>query len=102
MFARARDRVSTIASLYGTGSPDLDYAGMAKRAEAVEMTGCDVRHEHRERHSSRTNQTHGVGGFTGQAAYRGNVSEFVPILKAAQWTGVGRHCVWGNGAIELG
>ena len=33
------------------------------------------------------------------AEYQGDTGEFLPILEAARWTGVGRHCVWGNGEI---
>ena len=40
-----------------------------------------------------------IGGFIGTAEYEGPVAEFLPILRAARWTGVGRHCVWGNGEI---
>ena len=42
------------------------------------------------------------GGFVGEADYEGNLTEFVPFLKAAEWTGVGRHTVWGKGAILIG
>jgi hypothetical protein len=29
------------------------------------------------------------------------LAEFVPFLRAARWTGVGRQTVWGNGEIGL-
>jgi hypothetical protein len=32
----------------------------------------------------------------GVAEYEGESGEFVPILDAAQWTGVGRQTVWGR------
>jgi len=51
------------------------------------------------RRSSRTGQTHTIGGFTGSAIYAGELTEFMPFLRAAWWTGVGRHTVWGNGVI---
>jgi CRISPR/Cas system endoribonuclease Cas6 (RAMP superfamily) len=55
----------------------------------------------KHRRSSRTGQSHGIGGFVGWAEYQGELSEFLPILQAAQWTGVGRHCVWGNGELRV-
>jgi hypothetical protein len=51
------------------------------------------------RRSGRTGQRHGIGGFVGFAEYEGDLAEFVPYLEAAHWTGVGRHCTWGNGEI---
>ncbi len=34
------------------------------------------------------------------AEYEGDLAEFLPYLEAAHWTGVGRHCTWGNGQIH--
>jgi CRISPR/Cas system endoribonuclease Cas6 (RAMP superfamily) len=54
-----------------------------------------------ERRSSRTGQTHSIGGFVGEAEYEGDLAEFVPYLKAAKWVGVGRQTVWGKGEIDV-
>ena len=99
LFARARDRVSTLRALYGPGPLDIDFRGLGQRARAIKMTRCELRHVKQERRSGRTGQVHGTGGFTGVAEYEGDLAEFLPILEAARWTGVGRHCVWGNGEI---
>ncbi|MEN6603075.1 MAG: CRISPR system precrRNA processing endoribonuclease RAMP protein Cas6, partial [Bryobacteraceae bacterium] len=101
LFARARDRVSTLRAVYGNGPLDIDFAGMAERAARVRMAACDVRHTSVERLSKGTGQRHPMGGFTGTATYEGEMAEFLPILRAAEWTGVGRQTVWGNGAIVL-
>jgi CRISPR-associated endoribonuclease Cas6 len=101
LFARARDRVSTLRSLYGAGPLEIDFEAMGERASAVRMTQCQARHLAARRRSSRTGQSHGIGGLVGWAEYEGDLSEFLPILKAAQWTGVGRHCVWGNGELRV-
>ncbi len=99
LFARARDRVSTLRALYGPGPLDIDFRSMGRRAREIKMTHCDLQHVKAARRSRRTGQVHGVGGFTGVVEYAGDLGEFVPILEAARWTGVGRHCVWGNGEI---
>jgi len=101
LFARARDRVSTLRSLYGAGPLEIDFQAMGERASAVQMTQCQARHFGARRRSSRSGQSHGIGGLVGWAEYEGELSEFLPILKAAQWTGVGRHCVWGNGELRI-
>jgi hypothetical protein len=99
VFARARDRVSTLRALYGAGPLDIDFRAMGQRACAVRMTRCELRQVTGTRRSSRTGQIHGLGGFTGVAEYEGDLAEFLPILEAARFTGVGRHSVWGNGEI---
>jgi hypothetical protein len=101
LFARARDRVSTIARMYGGVELDLDYRAMGERAAAVKIRSWMLRRMEVERRSSRTGQWHGIGGFIGKVEYEGELAEFVPILKAAEWTGVGRQTVWGKGAIRV-
>lgn len=100
LFARVRDRISTLRALYGAGPLDIDFKSMGERSEAVRMARCEVRQVEASRLSTRTGQTHSLGGFTGSADYEGELTEFVPLLRAAYWTGVGRQTVWGKGAIR--
>jgi len=100
LFARARDRIGTLSGLYGEGPLDIDYAAMGVRAFAVRTVKCEVQYRDVSRRSGRTGDVHPIGGFTGTAEYEGALTEFVPFLEAAFWTGVGRHTVWGNGVID--
>jgi hypothetical protein len=99
LFMRARDRVSALVSLYDEGPLDADFDGLAQRAALVGTVNCELLYRNVVRKSSRTGRTHGIGGFTGTAVYEGDLTEFMPWLGAAWWTGVGRHTVWGNGVI---
>ncbi|HEX4231545.1 MAG TPA: CRISPR system precrRNA processing endoribonuclease RAMP protein Cas6 [Bryobacteraceae bacterium] len=99
--ARARDRIGTLRELYGGGPLDIDFRGFGQRAAAVRMTRCEIRGVDLMRRSSRTGQVYPIGGFVGEADYEGELAEFVPYLRAAKWTGVGRQTVWGKGEISL-
>jgi hypothetical protein len=101
LFGRARDRVSTLRALYGEGPLPIDFKHMGERARGVRMTRCDLRQVDVNRRSSRTAQTHSIGGFVGEAEYAGELAEFIPLLRAARWTGVGRHTVWGKGELHV-
>lgn len=101
LLGRARDRISALLSTYGPGSPGLDFVGLGQRAALVETVACRLDWERRERFSTRTGQRHPLGGFTGEAVFAGALGEFLPILKAAEWTGVGRQTVWGKGQIAV-
>jgi CRISPR-associated endoribonuclease Cas6 len=101
LFARIRDRLSMLSALYGSGPLPIDFRGMGERAAQVRMPRCDIRHVAVQRRSSRTGQTHGIGGFIGSAEYEGELAEFLPYLEAARWTGVGRQTVWGKGEVRL-
>lgn len=101
LFARIRDRISTLSAIYGSGPLAIDFAAMGRRAAEIKMTRCDIMLAAAERRSSRTGRTHSLGGFTGTVEYEGELAEFLPYLEAARWTGVGRQTVWGKGEISL-
>lgn len=101
LFGRARDRVSTLRALYGDGPLVLDFRAMGERARQIRITRCDLREVSVERRSSRTAQVHPLGGMLGEVEYEGDLAEFVPLLRAAEYTGVGRQTVWGKGEIRL-
>jgi hypothetical protein len=97
LFARIRDRVSTLREFYGSGALEIDFKAMGERARSIRMTRCDVCHHDAERVS--VNNRHPLGGFTGVAEYEGDLTEFIPYLEIARYTGVGRQTVWGKGEI---
>jgi hypothetical protein len=100
LLSRMRDRISTLRALYGAGPLAIDFRAFGERANRVRMLKYQVNTVDRERKSSRTGQTHSIGGFTGDATYEGDLAEFAPFLDAAVYTGVGRQTVWGKGEIK--
>jgi hypothetical protein len=101
LLARARDRISSLRAAYGGGPPALDFQGLGLRARQVQTTACSLQWQGGERRSTRTGQRHPLGGFTGMAEFEGDLGEFLPLLEAATWTGVGRQTTWGHGAISV-
>jgi hypothetical protein len=99
LFARLRDRISTLRALYGAGPLEIDFRGLGERAEHIRLCREDLSYERRERRSGRTGQVHPLGGFTGSAEYERELGDFLPWLRAARWVGVGRQTVWGNGEV---
>ena len=97
---RIRDRLSTLRELYGEGPLPIDFRAFGERARRIVMTRCELIQIDRVRKSSRTGQTHPLGGFLGEADYEGDLTEFVPYLQAASFAGVGRQTVWGKGQIQ--
>lgn len=99
--ARVRDRISSLRELYGPGPLEMDFRAFGERAALVKMTRCDTAAVDSRRRSSRTGQVHPIGGFVGEAEYEGELGEFLPFLRAAKWTGVGRQTAWGKGEIAV-
>jgi hypothetical protein len=100
LFRRLRDRLSTLRALYGQGPLEIEFRAMGERASLVRVRHCNLTWEQVNRRSGRTGQVHSIGGFTGEAVYEGDLSEFLPWLKAARWVGVGRQTVWGKGDVR--
>jgi hypothetical protein len=98
LFARVRDRISTLRACYGSGPLEIDFKARGERANAIQMTRCEIRQVETERS---TGQRHGLGGFLGVAEYEGDLTDFIPYLEIARYTGVGRQTVWGKGEIEV-
>ena len=84
------------------GHLPVDFKAQSGRADLVRTVNCDLQYRDVSRRSSRTGAVPGIGGVTGTAEYEGDLAEFIPCLRAARWTGVGRHTVWGNGVMEVG
>lgn len=101
LFARIRDRLSTLRALYGAGPLDIDFRTMASRAAEITTVSSNLIRLKTSRHSSRTGQCHQLGGFLGETEYAGRLDDYIPYLKAAQWTGVGRQTVWGKGELSV-
>ncbi|MGP8246613.1 MAG: CRISPR system precrRNA processing endoribonuclease RAMP protein Cas6 [Bryobacteraceae bacterium] len=101
LFARLRDRLGNLGTLYGAGPLEVDFRGLGERARSVRLRHAQLHWERAERRSSRTGQVHPLGGFTGKADYEGDLGEFLPWLAAARWVGVGRQTVWGKGDVRV-
>jgi len=102
LFPRLRDRLSNLSALYGPGAFALDYRGQNERAARVRLAAHRLSQHQVERFSTRTQQRHPLGGFTGTAEYAGaGLAEFLPYLRAGEYTGVGRQTVWGKGAFTV-
>ena len=103
MFTRIRDRISTLRSLYGSGPLEIDFKAMGERAAAIRMTRCEIqnvgggtRHSRATGTASRAQRL-----YVGFAEYEGDLTEFIPYLEIANYTGVGRQTVWGKGEISV-
>ncbi len=101
LLARVRDRIHTLRQLYGQGPLPLDFAALGERARAIRLARANLEWQDAERRSGKTGRSHALSGFVGEAEYHGALTEFVPYLNVASWTGVGRQTTWGKGHIEV-
>ncbi len=98
---RVRDRVASLARLYADSELAFEWDAMAAAASLVRISASRLRQERLERRSSKTGQSHPLGGFMGVVEYVGELGGFVPLIEAGVWTGVGRQTVWGKGEYRV-
>jgi hypothetical protein len=101
LWKNARDRISALCTLYSQQRLAIDFNSLGEAARHIRLVHHELHRLTKTRRSNRTGQVHPLGGFIGVAHYEGNLDPFLPFLKAAQWTGVGRQTVWGKGETAL-
>jgi hypothetical protein len=95
-------RIANLRSTYQQSPANIDFTALFEEVDKIRMTSHQVTTHYAERFSTRTKQTHPLGGFIGWAEYEGpGLHAFVPYLHAGSYTGVGRQTVWGKGSITL-
>ncbi len=97
LIARLHDRIAKLNELYG----ESRISPLAAHASEIKMTRCEVSHVGRWRRSTKTGAVHPLGGFVGEAQYEGDLGPFLPFLRAAKFTGVGRQTAWGKGELHV-
>ncbi len=94
-------RISSLMLLYGEGEPELDYKGLVERAISVEMIDSSIRWYDWRRYSNRQHKGMFLGGIKGKATYKGDLSEFLPIIRLAEILHVGKQTTFGLGKIRV-
>lgn len=101
IFKRLRDRINALGTFYGDGPLNADFSELGRQAEKIQTVACNVRWVERHRKSSRTLQTHDLSGFIGEAAYQGELTEFMPWMVLGELVHMGKHTAFGGGFVLL-
>ena len=101
LFRRIHARIANLRAFYGNRALAMDNPCIPGDASLIHLARHSLRYVEQTRRSSRTGQIHGLNGWIGSAEYEGNLSPFLPWLRAAEWTGAGRQTVWGKGQIAV-
>ena len=95
-------RLSSLSYFHHGCRLNLDYPGLIRLAEHVELEADETRWVAWRRWSSRQERSMDFSGLVGRALYRGPLGPLLPILAMAEWLHVGKHATFGLGAIRLG
>lgn len=94
-------RISSLCKIFGDGEPDLDYRGLVARAREVQMMDSSLSWFDWKRYSNRQDRAMLMGGIIGHATYRGELGEFLPLLRFCEKTHLGKQTTFGLGRIEV-
>lgn len=94
-------RISTTSYYHNGFELDLDFQGLIERAKAVERDEDSLHWVNWERYSSRQDSKINLGGTVGTATYKGQLSEFMPLLRIGELIHLGKGTVFGMGKYEI-
>jgi CRISPR/Cas system endoribonuclease Cas6 (RAMP superfamily) len=94
-------RISSLFEYYGGGEPDFDYHGLVERAKSIDMIESSLQWFDWRRFSNRQDQSMLMGGMVGKIAYRGNLKEFLPLLRICEKVHIGKQTTFGLGKIGI-
>jgi hypothetical protein len=94
-------RVSTLLTVYNGGEPPLDYHGLTKISETVQMTDSSLRPHKWHRYSNRQKRKFSIRCLTGTVSYEGALKEFWPLIEFCEKTNIGGKTAFGLGEIKV-
>lgn len=94
-------RISTLSYFHCGERLDLDFKGLIERAQGVKVIQRKTEWHDWERYSARQDVRMKLGGFIGRAVFRGEMTEFMPFLKAGETLHVGKGTSFGLGKYRM-
>jgi len=93
-------RVSSLYDCYEDGEPPLDYRGLVKKAEEVQIVDSDLAWFDWKRYSSRQDKSMLMGGVIGSITYEGDIGEYMPLVDLCTQFHLGKQTTFGLGMIS--
>lgn len=95
-------RLSLLAFVCTGHSLDIDYKTLLQKAgEKIECTESKLYWYDWKRYSNRQKKSMKLGGFLGRISFKGDLEEFLPVIKAGEYLHVGKACTFGLGKYEI-
>lgn len=94
-------RLSILSYFHCGQELELDFRGLIARASAVETLNRNLRWYDWERYSHRQGARMRLGGFVGEVAFRGDLTEFFPLLGFGEHVHLGKGTGFGLGQYRI-
>ena len=100
LIKRLRDRLNALAYFYCSEALNLDFKALGEQAEQVQTVAVQSRWLDRSRRT-RQGFAQDLSGFVGEVTYRGELTQFLPLLLLGEYVHVGKNAAFGNGWYQL-
>jgi len=94
-------RLSALSYFHCGRKLDVDFRGLIQRAYHVELISSDLQWHDWDRYSNRQKQKMTLGGFLGEATFKGDFREFLPLLAWGEVLHIGKAASFGLGRYSI-
>lgn len=94
-------RISNLLYFHCNQLIELPFKEIIQRAELIEMTKNNTRWFDWTRYSGHQKKRMQMGGIVGQASFKGDLAEFLPLLVMGTWVNLGKGTSFGLGSYTL-
>lgn len=94
-------RISALSYFHCGEELKVDFRSLIKKSEEIEKVHSDVQWKDIERYSMRQNTRMKMGGFVGEATYKGKIEEFLPLIFLGEQIHIGKSCTFGLGKFRI-
>lgn len=97
-----RSSLRRISTLYRQSNVPicLDFKQIIQDTKNIKTVNKDIHLESYSRYSNRTHQSMNVMGYVGSISFKGDLTQFIPLLKLCEQINIGKLCVMGFGQIH--
>lgn len=94
-------RISSLCYFHCGEKLNMDFRGIIERAESISGIDWKLRWVDWERYSTRQKQRMTLGGFVGAVTFRGDFTEFLPLLAVGEIFHLGKGATFGLGKYAI-
>jgi len=94
-------RISSLMEHYGKGEPSLDYRGLVKNAEKIEVVKRNLSWFDWRRYSNRQDRGMLMGGLVGSIVYEGLIGPYLPLIRFCEKVHLGKQTTFGLGKFAM-
>ncbi|MEW6108096.1 MAG: CRISPR system precrRNA processing endoribonuclease RAMP protein Cas6 [Nitrospirota bacterium] len=95
-------RISLLGYFHcGLDPSEIDFRGIIEKAKEVKTVKKDLKWHDWERYSVRQDARMKMGGFVGEITFEGDISPFMPLIKAGEILHVGKGTSFGLGRFRV-